>query len=67
MEESVAEYIERLGGVATAAQLKDAGFAPGAIRYALERRKVNKLTRGVYCSAKALADEFAAVTLRWPK
>lgn len=67
MRQSVAEHIDELGGVATAAQLKEAGFAPGVIQHALESGKVDKLTRGVYCSTDVLDDEFAAVTMRWPK
>lgn len=64
---SVAEHIERLGGVATSSQLKEAGFAPGVIEYALNSGKIDRLTRGVYCSLDVLDDEFAAVTMRWPK
>lgn len=67
MAESVAEHIEELGGVATSAQLKEAGFAPGVIEYALNSGKIDRLTRGVYCSLDVLDDEFAAVTMRWPK
>lgn len=67
MADSVAEHVEKLGGVATSAQLKQAGFSPGAIEYALSHGKVDKLTRGVYCSPDVLDDEFAAVTMRWPK
>jgi len=53
--------------VATSAQLKEAGFAPGVIEYALNSGKIDRLTRGVYCSLDVLDDEFAAVTMRWPK
>ena len=41
---SVAEHIERLGGVATSSQLKEAGFAPGVIEYALNSGKIDRLT-----------------------
>lgn len=64
---SIAEHIEKMGGVATSAQLKDAGYAPGVIEYALNSGKIDRLTRGVYCSLDVLDDEFAAVTMRWPK
>lgn len=37
------------------------------IEYALNRGWIDKLTRGVYCSLDVLDDEFAAVTMRWPK
>ncbi|RDC17300.1 type IV toxin-antitoxin system AbiEi family antitoxin domain-containing protein [Eggerthella lenta] len=67
MTESIAEHIEELGGVATSAQLKEAGFAPGVIEYALNSGKIDRLTRGVYCSLDMFDDEFAAVTMRWPK
>lgn len=67
MAESVAEHIEKLGGVATSAQLKEAGFSPGVIEYALNSGKIDRLTRGVYCSLDVLDDEYAAVTMRWPK
>lgn len=64
---SVAEHIEELGGVATSAQLKKAGFSPGVIEYALSNGKIDRLTRGVYCSLDVLDDDYAAVTMRWPK
>lgn len=67
MTSSIAEYIEEQGGVATSAQLKEAGFAPGVIQYALNSGKIDRLTRGVYCSLDVLDDEFAAVSRRWPK
>lgn len=67
MTASVAEHIEELGGVATSSQLKAAGFAPGVIEYALSSGKIDRLTRGVYCSLDVLDDEFAAVTRRWQK
>lgn len=64
---SVAEHIEKLGGVASSSQLKEAGYAPGVIEYALSSGKIDRLTRGVYCSLDVLDDKFAAVTMRWPK
>lgn len=64
---SVAEHIEELGGVATSAQLKEAGYVPGVIEYALNSGRIDRLTRGVYCSLDVLDDEFAAVTMRWSK
>lgn len=64
---SVAEHIEELGGVATSAQLKEAGLAPGVIEYALKSGKIDRLTRGVYCSLDVFEDEFASVTMRWSK
>lgn len=67
MAKSLVEHIEGLGGVATSAQLKEAGFAPGVIEYALSSGKIDRLTRGVYCLLDVLDDEFAAVTMRWPK
>lgn len=33
----------------------------------MSRGRIDKLTRGVYCSLDVLDDEFAAVTMRWPK
>ena len=37
------------------------------IEYALSTGRIDRLTRGVYCSLDVLEDEFAAVTMRWPK
>ena len=54
-------------GVATAAQMKEAGFAPALIAYALKTGAIAKLTRGVYCSLDVLEDDFAAVTMRWTR
>lgn len=67
MNESISDCIEKLGGAATAGQLKAAGFSPGAIKYAFVNLKIDQLTRGVYCSPDVLDDEFAAITMRWPK
>lgn len=58
-------YVDELGGVATAAQLKRAGFAPGLIDYAFRKGLIDKLTRGVYCTPDILDDDFAAVCARW--
>lgn len=65
--QAVEDYIEELGGVATAAQLKGAGYAPGMIDYAFRQGRIDKLTRGVYCTLDVLDDDFAAVTKRWPR
>lgn len=67
MTANIARYIDDIGGVATAAQLKDAGFAPGTIEYAFKHGAIDKLTRGVYCTPDVFDDDFAAVTKRWPK
>ena len=65
--DSLVEYIDKLDGIATAAQLKEAGFTPGLIGHAYKRGAIDKLTRGVYCSAGVFDDEFAAVSARWKK
>ncbi len=67
MFKPVTKCIEELGGVTTAAQLKDAGFSPGVIDYALVSGKIDRLTRGVYCTPDIIDDDFAAVTYRWSK
>lgn len=60
-------YIEELGGIATSAQLKKAGFSPGLIDYAFKRGDIDRLTRGVFCSADVMEDDFAAICARWKK
>lgn len=65
--DDLAAFIEELGGTATASQLREAGFTPGLVDYAYRRGAIDKLTRGVYCSADMLDDEFAAVCARWKK
>lgn len=67
MAESILEHIEDLGGAASSAQLKKAGFAPGTIEHALRQGKIDRLTRGIYCSSNVIDDDFAAITMRWPK
>ena len=37
------------------------------IDYAFASGKIDRLTRGVYCTLDIIDDDFAAVTLRWPK
>lgn len=63
----IVEFIENSGGVANTAQIKDAGFLPGSISYALEKGAIDKLTRGVYCLPEVFDDEFAAISYRWSK
>ena len=58
-------FIVNSGGVSTAAQMKEAGFLPGSIAYALETGAIDRLTRGVYCSADIFDDEFASISNRW--
>lgn len=65
--DSLVNYIDALGGIATAAQLKEAGFTPGLIDHAYKHGAIDKLTRGVYCSEDVFDDEFAAVCARWRK
>lgn len=65
--EEIAHFIDETGGVATSAQLKEAGFLPGSISYALEAGAIDKLTRSVYCSSDVFDDEFAAISYRWRK
>lgn len=65
--ESLVKYIEELGGIATAAQIKQAGYGASLIDHAYRRGFIDKLTRGVYCSIDVLDDGFAAVCSRWRK
>lgn len=65
--EEIARLVRDAGGVASAAQITEAGFLPGSISHALKSGAIDKLTRGVYCSPEVLDDEFAAVTYRWRK
>ncbi len=65
--DELAQTIEELGGVATAAQLKQAGFSPGLIDYALKQGTIDKLTRGVYYSVDMFEDDYAAISARWTK
>lgn len=62
--EDLASYLGS-SGIATAAELTSAGFSPGLVAYALGRGLIGRVTRGVYCSAEVLDDDFAAVCLRW--
>lgn len=63
--EEIARLVRDAGGVASAAQIAEAGFLPGSISHALKSGAIDKLTRGVYCSPEVFDDEFAAVTYRW--
>lgn len=65
--DEIAAYINSVGGVATAAQLKSASFLPGSIAYALEVGSIDRITRGVYCSVDLFEDDFAAISNRWTK
>lgn len=65
--DELANYIESVGGVASAARLKSAGFLSGSIAYALDNGSIDKLTRGVYCLPEIFDDEFAAISNRWRK
>lgn len=63
--EEIARLVRDAGGVASAAQVTEAGFLPGSISHALKSGAIDRLTRGVYRSPEVLGDEFAAVTYRW--
>lgn len=63
--EEIVRFVDGAGGVASAAQIKGAGFLPGSISYALKSGVIDKLTRGVYCLPGVFHDEFAAVSYRW--
>lgn len=65
--EEIAEFVEDSGGIASAAQIAEAGFPPGSVSYALESGAIDRLTRGVYCSPEVFDDEFAAISYRWGK
>lgn len=65
--DDLANHIDELGGIATAAQLKEAGFGPGIIEHAYKRGLIDKLTRGVYCATNVIDDDFATVCTRWRK
>ena len=65
--EEIAEFVEDSGGIASAAQIAEAGFLPGSVSYALESGAIDRLTRGVYCSPEVFDDEFAAISYRWGK
>lgn len=67
MTAPIDEHIERLGGVATAAQLREAGFAPSTIDHALRSGRIDRLTRGSLLLPGILDDEYAAVTGCWSK
>lgn len=63
----IAKFIEHVGGVASAAQISEAGFLPGSVSYALKTGAIDKLTRGVYCTPDVFEDEFASISYRWSK
>ncbi len=65
--EQIVYHLQDIGGIATAQELKEAGFLPGSIAYALESGVIDKLTRGVYCSTDIFNDDFAAISYRWKK
>lgn len=63
----IVRFVDGAGGVASAAQIKGAGFLPGSISYALKSGIIDKLTRGVYCLPDVFHDEFTAISYRWRK
>lgn len=65
--EEIARFLETVGGVASSAQITEAGFLPGSVSYALHSGTIDKLTRGVYCTPDVLEDEFAVISYRWKK
>lgn len=63
--QSLEGFIESHGGVVTSAQLKKAGFSPGLIAYAYDRGRIDRLTRGVYCTLDVFEDDFVVIAYRW--
>lgn len=65
--EEIARFIKEAGGVATAAEIKAAGFLPGSISHAVASGLIDRLTRGVYCTPDIFEDDFSAISCRWKK
>jgi len=65
--EEIVRFVDGAGDVASAAQIKGAGFLLGSISHALKLGVIDKLTRGVYCLPGVFDDGFAAVSYRWRK
>lgn len=61
------DYLEKTGGIASAAQLKAKGISPGLIAYAVDKGIIEKLTRGIYCTNEIIEDDFVIISSRWKK
>jgi len=65
--EEIVRFVDGAGDVASAAQIKGAGFLPGSIFHTLKLDVIDKLTQGVYYLPGVFDDGFAAVSYRWRK
>ena len=48
--DELVDFVALVGGVASSSQLKSAGFSAGLIAHASEGGRIERLTRGVYCT-----------------
>lgn len=63
----IVECIQRSGGVASAAFLRQCGFKPSEIDTAYVSGYISRPTRGVYSTSGIQPDRYALVTIRWRK
>ena len=65
--DELVDFVELVGGVASSSQLKSAGFSAGLIAHASEGGRIERLTRGVYCTPDVFNDDFLVISARWKK
>ena len=65
--DELVDFVALVGGVASSSQLKSAGFSAGLIAHASEGGRIERLTRGVYCTPDVFDDDFLVISARWKK
>ena len=67
MLDELVSYIDAEGGVVYSSQLKGAGFSAGLISYASETGRIDRISRGIYCTPDVFEDDFLVIGARWRK
>lgn len=65
--DELVDFVALVGGVASSSQLKSAGFSAGLIAHASEGGRIERLTRGVYCTPDVFDDDFLVISARWKR
>ena len=67
MLDELVSYIDAEGGVVYSSQLKGVGFSAGLISYASETGRIDRISRGIYCTPDVFEDDFLVIGARWRK
>lgn len=66
-KDALIEFMHESAGRVTTKQAREAGFSSSMLQLLVSQGVVVKESRGVFALADTLLDDFAVISLRWPK